>query len=133
MVSGKQGKLLLVDEQEQHALFSGEQLRDPFNWAPTVSARYEVIPPVPSTDGEEGELHLSGILWNNKKPVAVIDGSLVEEGETLLDRFYVVEITREHVLLRQGTEQVILAFEELDLDLGNQAFFNNGTKDNAKK
>lgn len=133
MISSEGGKVLVFDEQEQQkrSMFVDEQTRDPFNWAPSILAKYKKGYSKPVT-GRSDQLQLSGILWNSYMPVAVIDGSLVGEGEKLGDS-YVVEIEPERVLLQQGSEQIVLVFEELDIYLGNQVSFNNGTNNNAKR
>ncbi len=119
-VDGGQGQMLLLEakEEKQNIRVTGAQVRDPFNWTPEVMAAYrakfsEYAATVFS------ELNLSGIIWNAEKPMAIIDNTLLREGEKIKD-IEVVLIGKNSVLLRKGTEQYTLELEKLIIDLGSE-------------
>ena len=55
----------------------------------------------------EKEIELEGIMWDNEKPFAVIDGTVVAEGE-FIDGKKVMRINNESVILdNQGREEIL--------------------------
>lgn len=119
-VEGDGGKVLLLEEKEERrsVLATGVQVRDPFNWPQEVLFQYqekfaEYAASVFS------ELVLSGIIWNNEKPLAIIDNRVLSEGDQIRE-IMVVEINRDSVLLQKGMELYTLEFNEQIIDLGTE-------------
>lgn len=68
--------------------------------------------PKPQKTGEEQKtpsaaLHLGGIIWDEKKPCAIINDEILARGDTI-GGFKVVEISRNKVVLDNGTEKLTL-------------------------
>ena len=108
-----EGKVLLTERDESHTVdTSGDiELRNPFIWASEVFK---------TCNGEEltgkedlfAGLHLSGILWDKKQPMAIIDNILVKKGDTVQGAV-VLTIYRDEVLLGREEQQHFLGFEKL--------------------
>lgn len=106
--------LILVREDVKNteiAESDGEPARNPFNWAPELIQERQ---PVESKIDERPRVvfHLSGILWDEKQPVAIIDDLLLKEGD-LVKGALVREINPDEVMLEQDGEFVTLRFKEL--------------------
>lgn len=74
---------------EKHAQ-SIELKRDPFTAAPIIIKK----------ETQSG-IELTGILWDKEKPLAVIDGKIVKEGQRVGDKT-VMEIKQDRVILSDG-------------------------------
>lgn len=60
----------------------------------------------PTTETKK-EIELEGIMWDNQKPFAVIDGSVVAEGD-FIDGKRVIKIDNESVVLdNQGKKEIL--------------------------
>jgi hypothetical protein len=58
-----------------------------------------------------GALKLSGILWDETKPAAIIDDNIVSVGDKIGDR-KVTRITKDTVVLEENGEEYILRLEK---------------------
>ena len=58
--------------------------------------------------GDASGLNLSGILWDASRPIAIINGRMIQAGEEIKG-YVVVEITHDHVSLTGGTHTVQLS------------------------
>ncbi len=85
--------------------------RDPFNWT------MESLEKLRKSDGVEkidffASLVLSAIIWDQNMPMTVINGRLLEVGDTVNGNI-VKEISRNEVVLEQQNEQHTLRFNKL--------------------
>jgi len=62
-------------------------------------------------DGEGGIIALSGILWDDKAPKAVINGEIVGIGDKI-NKYSVVDIDRNTVTLNDGTKDIKVSLGE---------------------
>lgn len=67
-----------------------ELKRDPFTAVPIIIKK----------EAQSG-IELTGILWDKEKPLAVIDGRIVKEGQRVGDKT-VIEIKQDRVILSDG-------------------------------
>ncbi len=74
--------------------------RDPFS-LPQDSAITPITPITPTT------LNLNGIIWVKESPVAIINDNFVGIGDRI-DGNTVVDITRDRVILNDGTNDFVL-------------------------
>lgn len=112
------GKMLLLEKKEQAGKKSmTTPKRDPFNWSSAVISTL-VDQHGSLVASAFKELTLSGIVWNSKTPLAIIDDTLLEEGD-VINGVYVIDIQPDSVLLQKGNEQYLLEYEELVIDLGS--------------
>ena len=60
--------------------------------------------------GAVGGFTLSGILWDTQRPIAIINGQMLQVGEEL-DGYRVADISQDHVSLTDGTHtyQLLIA------------------------
>ncbi len=82
-----------------------ELVRDPFTLK-KIEAEEE-----DPEGGKSVKLILVGISWDPEYPKAIINGKIVQKGSQL-DRYTVIDVLRDRVLLSDGTEKI-----ELMLDL----------------
>ena len=68
-------------------------------------------PFVPTGSSGFSELTLGGIMWQERNPRAVINGSLVGEGDAI-DDYKVVEIERDHVKLKSVSGEITLNLKD---------------------
>lgn len=68
-------------------------------------------PFAPSGSGRSGELALGGIMWQEENPRAMISDSLVSKGD-VVEGCEVIEIKRDRVILKSGTETITLKLGE---------------------
>lgn len=117
---GDNGKMLLFEakEERQSIRVTGAQVRDPFNWGPEVVNEYLQQYQEYSVKIFK-ELTLSGIIWSTSRPMAIIDNTLLGEGDSI-NSIYVVKIDPSSVLLQKESEQYTLEFEEMIIDLGSE-------------
>jgi len=69
--------------------------RDPFAYRPVASI------------GIGGGLNLEGIVWDEENPKAMVDGTILGIDEKIGD-YTIVDITKDGVLLTDGTKQIEL-------------------------
>ena len=79
----------LYEILEQQAK-SIELKRDPFTAAPIVNEKALSV-----------GVDLTGILWDENKPLAIIDGNIVKKGARIGDKT-IIDIKRDRVLLSDG-------------------------------
>lgn len=88
-----------VSEQERQTKYaqvaSMEWMRDPFHGKIYLSAKGDI------------DLKISGILWDEKKPSAIISDKIVNEGDTI-GKYTVIKIEKESVILNDGVKNVEL-------------------------
>lgn len=95
--------------QDLEALDEG--LRDPFTWAPAiVESQQRNQRPVLNPVFEQ--LVLTGILWDETFPLAIIDGTVLREGD-LINGAVVRSIYQDEVLLELDNDFYNLRFSEL--------------------
>lgn len=96
----KPADLERVIEQSRSELTESQlsSIRDPFTRQKQLTSRLG-----------SSDLVLSGIIWEEEKPIALINDQLLMEGEAIGD-FKVVKIMRDEVILARGAERFILKF-----------------------
>jgi len=62
-------------------------------------------------DGGDGIVTLSGILWDDKTPKAVINSQIVGIGDDI-DEYSVVDISRSSITLNNGVKDIEILLEE---------------------
>lgn len=75
-------------------------LRDPFNWSREQINFFKSQTPREASNSIAG-LTLTGILWDDKKPLAVINNAIVGKGDTINDTT-ILEVRRELVTIEQA-------------------------------
>ena len=97
--------------ERRAAKAAGQSMRDPFNWAADamVISRVQIER---SDDGVFASLRLNGILFDEKMPLAIIDDSLVKEGEAV-SGVVVKAIYRNEVVVEHEKQLHTLRFSEL--------------------
>ena len=88
-----------------------QNVRDPFNWDPLVLKKNRVQARQ-NNDPLFWDFQLSGILWDEKSPIAIIDETMLKEGD-MVKGAVVRAIYRDEVLLEQENEYHTLRFKEL--------------------
>ncbi|MFA5260848.1 MAG: hypothetical protein WC450_06440 [Candidatus Omnitrophota bacterium] len=78
-------------------------VRDPFTLKPIEKEEGDGTP-------QEVKFSLIGIAWDPGQPKAIINNKIVQVG-TQLDRYTVMEITEDKVILSDGTEKLELLLE----------------------
>ncbi len=76
-----------------------EDLRDPFTFGPRGDVTQNATPTSPTG--------LTGILWDAKNPLAMIDGELLTVGQTVAG-WQIVEIQSDRIVLQRGSRQETL-------------------------
>jgi type II secretory pathway component PulC len=86
-----------LEKEEMQSLLNQLELKNPFSPRHFADQIIET----------KKEIELEGIMWDNEKPFAVIDGAVVAEGE-FIDGKRVVRINNESVILdNQGREEIL--------------------------
>ena len=85
--------------------------RDPFNWPPEQIARFRELDRG-KRSGLFAGLNLTGIIWDQRKPLAVINGKMVGVGEWIKGA-EVKKIHKESVVLRKDGANFTLEFQPL--------------------
>ena len=86
-----------LGKEEMDSLLNQLELKNPFSSKHFADQIIET----------KKEIQLEGIMWDNEKPYAVIDGAVVAEGE-LIDGKKVLRINNESVTLdNQGREEIL--------------------------
>lgn len=117
IVEGDNGKLLLFGQDGRDAAIRSSEIRDPFNWPDTMMDTYDFMHQ--ETSALFADYTLSGIIYNPARPLAIINNTLLGEGD-ILDGTYVVAIEPDNVLLQQGTHQFVMEFEELIIEMTSE-------------
>jgi len=104
-------------QEEKKQLLRREIIRDPFNWGPMVVEQYREKSR-PTAESLFDGLQLSGIFWDKKMPLAIIDGTVLHEGDAIKGAV-VQTISRDEVVLERENEYHTLRFSEL-LELGSR-------------
>jgi len=78
-----------IREEQSRRMMNSAWVRDPFASG--------------SGNGSLSGLSLSGIMWDPSTPVAIINGELVNVGDTI-DRYRIVSITKDEVSVTDGVE-----------------------------
>ncbi len=98
--TGEKQQRVLVELREQKGLAAR---------LPELEAEYEMlITPVPKSKN----LTLSGIIFNQDSPLAIINDNLVKAGDIIEADIRVVSITGNAVELNDGAESIVLKLEE---------------------
>lgn len=84
--------------------------RDPFSWAPELVRKYSKKK-VEKVIDLFNTLKLSGIIWSEKMPLAVINNTLVSEGDSI-ENAEVRAIFNNEVLLERDNQHHSLQFKE---------------------
>lgn len=115
VVDSPYGKLLVTDSPEPDSsagdLEQLEIIRDPFNWSPALVAQQQIFEP-PRDNPVISGLSLSGIVWDEQAPVAVIDDTLLAIGDQISGAV-VRAITVDEVVLELEDEYYTLQFSAL--------------------
>jgi len=61
-----------------------------------------------ATTGELSGLSLSGILWSERSPIAIINGQMVRVGEEI-EGYRILEISQNHVAVSDGVDTIRLS------------------------
>lgn len=78
--------------------------RDPFE--PLVSPTGELR--TPRSGGATGALHVEGILWDPKEPLAIVNGDIRRQGDEI-EGYRIVEIRRDAIVVEGGEmERVVM-------------------------
>ena len=86
-----------LKEEEMESLLNDLKLKNPFSPKHFKEQMIET----------KKEIELEGIMWDNQKPFAVIDGSVVAEGD-FIDGKKVIRIHNESVILdNQGRKEIL--------------------------
>jgi hypothetical protein len=108
--------LVLVKEAKTMAGGLGEGqfqegARDPFTWAPAVVER-QLREQRPVENKVFKQLVLTGILWDDTSPLAIIDGTVLKEGDEVRGAV-IRSIYRDEVVLELDKDFYNLRFSEL--------------------
>jgi len=127
VVETPEGQVLLQDvrQEEKKPGLSREGERDPFNWARVLVEQHREKSR-PTGESLFQGLQLSGIFADTKMPLAIIDDTVLHEGD-IIKGAVVRSIARDEVLLERENEYHTLRFTEL-LELKNRG----GNKAGAK-
>ena len=107
-----QGLVLVQDTQPStDTLLMAETNRNPFRWTSKVAQKFsqEVEQ---ERISEFASLHLNGIVWDDKEPMAIIDNVLVQEGHQI-NGVPVSTLFCSAVLLEAGSQHHFLKFTPL--------------------
>jgi hypothetical protein len=91
-------------------------VRDPFNWPPEQIDSMQEARLKASAIDPFTELSLSGIMWDEKRPLAIINGRVVGPGDRI-NMVHVEQITKETVLLEHEGKNHLLEFQPFLLEL----------------
>jgi type II secretory pathway component PulC len=90
---------LRPEKLQRHETTAREPERDPFNWAREQINRFKDQEPKLRSSSVAG-LTLSGIIWDRKKPLAIINDRVVSVGDTVKGST-VLEILKDMVVFEQ--------------------------------
>jgi len=96
---------ITISAQESKYAFKPTD-RNPFS--PLISKNGVLLIP---REVDLGGLNLRGIIYSEKDPVAIINGEVVERGDSI-GEYLVLEIERKKVILKKGDQEFILKLEE---------------------
>lgn len=89
--------------------------RDPFNWPASQVKKFKSFDRKSRTELFAG-LSLTGIIWDKKKPIAVINGKMLGVGD-IIKGAKVKKIQKESVMLRKHGTNYTLEFKPAILGL----------------
>ncbi|PIS27403.1 MAG: hypothetical protein COT43_10705 [Candidatus Marinimicrobia bacterium CG08_land_8_20_14_0_20_45_22] len=117
----KDGESLTIDDSLNHVNWA--QVRDPFSFS---SARRPIDDrekgkmiksgpqkPKELTKPELPKIHLEGIIFDKKSPMAIIDGEVYRVGD-VIKGFRISEISKSGVRLKSPNDQIILKAPEIE-------------------
>lgn len=113
VVDTPEGQVLVQDSlpEEKKPGLPTDSERDPFNWAQVlVDQRREKSRPDPELLFKD--LQLSGIFWDDKMPLAIIDDVVVRQGE-IVKGAVVRTISRDEVMLERDNQYHTLRLSEM--------------------
>ena len=98
--------ILLIGTNVIYAQFeyTGNELRDPFK---SYLPKTEIGKTRATVSRELGKLHLTGVIWGGKMPLAIINDKIYRVGESILG-IKIIEINKTGVLLKYKEETYIL-------------------------
>jgi hypothetical protein len=114
VIGSKDGSILLrkpVRDDRSMIVTTAQPARDPFNWAGDALVINREQSPR-SDDAIFANIHLSGILFDEKMPLAIIDDSLVKEGD-IISGVVVRSISQNEVVVEHEQQLHTLRFSEL--------------------
>jgi len=91
---------IIREELLPPAPFTAVTGRDPFNWPPRQKKRFTAIEQEKAADPLAG-VRLEGIIYSATRPLALINGSILETGEKIAG-YRITAITHNMVSLRRG-------------------------------
>lgn len=117
-ITTQEGLILVQDSKDgqKSAMGHPEGDRNPFMWPPELIEKHRKLEDNNVKQIFE-QLQLTGIIWDETEPMAIIDDTLVREGEWV-NGVRVRTIFRNEVLLEQNSQHHFIKFEEL-LELEN--------------
>ncbi len=89
--------------------------RDPFNWSAEQAGSFRKMEEYRQLE-QPIDINLSGIIWDNHRPLAVLNNMIVAEGDTI-DNLLVIDIYPEEVLVQQKNVLHTLKFNPLLLGI----------------
>lgn len=110
VLSLREDKIFMMRSAHKHDL-----KRDPFNWPASQIKKFKSHDRKNRTVLFAG-LSLTGIIWDKKKPIAVINGKMLGVGDTIKGA-KVKKIQKESVLLRKHGTNYTLEFKPAILGL----------------
>ncbi|MCM8778339.1 MAG: hypothetical protein NC898_03740 [Candidatus Omnitrophica bacterium] len=100
-----EGKVSSTSEKELEVYFAQLGLaRNPFILDGKISKWKETM-----EEKREG-LHLSAIVWDEIKPLAIINNQVVSVGENL-ENYEIISIEKDKVIVKKGEETIALTIE----------------------
>ena len=107
---------------------SQDPARDPFNWPTSQRVRLRQI-----AEAEQDifvDFTLQGIIWDKKKPQAIVNNELVTIGD-MVDGALITSINETRVSLKKNARTHALQFDTFDIDFGSQPY-GKGNADDTK-
>jgi len=100
-VPDEKAEVLLVrpEKLQRHEATAAVPERDPFNWSREQINRFKDQEPK-LRSSSAGGLTLSGIIWDRKKPLAIINDRVVSVGDTVKGST-ILEILKDMVVFEQ--------------------------------
>lgn len=107
------GKILIKPTtQPDSAKKVPEAVRDPFNWGSEFIDKFEPHPILKVPEDMFAGLELTAILWDDTLPLAVINNTLLQKGDSI-EGASVTRIFRDKVLLEKEKQLHVLKFHEI--------------------
>ncbi len=106
---------LTLPQAQNHTPVLQPLARDPFNWSARQRARLRQA--LEATENPFTDITMQAILWNSSSPQAVVNKTLVHEGD-MVEGISVTAIGRDHISLRKNNKRHTLFFAQPDIDFG---------------